>query len=334
MNIFKKFLAIIFAGLFVFSAVPALIFFNLDRRAFTAETYQKAFANEGFYNQLPTIMAEAMISSTTDQSGLPIVMRGMSTQAWESFFRAIIPPEALKEIGDNALSSMFAYLSMESNSAEISLAPLKASMVRDAGVQAVFTLLKTQPDCTLSQMGEMALGLLSEQEMLFCNPPEEITPLLTPIIQAQLQVASAAIPNQITLASTDGTNDPRERLQTLRLFMRLSPLLPLGFLLLLTIFAVNSLNSWLKWWGIPFIITGVIASLMSLGGAPILGVILEGLLVNRMPAFFSAIFLNYASEISSAMLQALLRPVLWQGLVIAGIGFVMVVGSYFFNQKK
>ena len=45
MNSIKKIIGIIFAVLFVFTAVPALIFFNFDRRAFTAETYQKAFAN-------------------------------------------------------------------------------------------------------------------------------------------------------------------------------------------------------------------------------------------------------------------------------------------------
>ena len=204
----------------------------------------------------------------------------------------------------------------------------------DQGVQAVFALLETQPDCTLSQLGEMALGLLSEQEMLFCNPPVELTPLLTPIVQAQLQAATIAIPNQITLARTDETNDPRQKLRNARLFLRLSPLLPLGFLLLLTLFAVNSLKSWLKWWGLPFMGTGVIASLLSLGSAPILGFVIERLLVNRMPTFFPAIFLNYAGELSSAILQALLRPVLWQGLMIALIGTVMTVASYFFQAKQ
>lgn len=327
MNNFRKIFVIFFAILFVITAVIALILFNFDRRAFTAETYQKAFAKDGFYNQLPAVMAEAMVSSGTDQSGFPIVMSGMTTEAWEAFFRAILPPEAFQVIGDNVLDSMFAYVNMETNSAEISLVPLKALLAGDQGVQAVFALLATQPDCTLSQMGAMALGLMSEQEMLLCNPPAELTPLLTPIVQAQLQAATIAIPDQITIASADATNDPRQRLRTARLFMRLSPILPLIFLLGLTIIAVRSLKSWLSWWGIPFIITGVITSLMSLVGAPILGLILERLLVSRMPAFFPSIFLNYASELSSAMLQALLIPILWQGLVIAFIGLVMALIS-------
>ena len=105
----------------------------------------------------------------------------------------------------------------------------------------------------------------------------------------------------------------------------------------MTIFTVNSLKSWLSWWGIPLFITGVLASLMSLGGAPIFGAIFQRILVNRMPAFLPTILLDYTSDLASAMLQALFIPILWQGLVIAFIGLVMTAGAYFIanntNQK-
>ena len=140
MDTFKKFLAVIFAILFVIAAVLSLFAFNFDRRAFSTKTYQKVFANESFYNRLPVIMAETMTSANADQSKFPIVMQGMSAQAWESFFRAMLPPDAFKQIGDEALSSIFSYLSMETNSARLSLAPLKTSMVSDAGAQAVFSV--------------------------------------------------------------------------------------------------------------------------------------------------------------------------------------------------
>lgn len=334
MDTAKKSLAVIFAILFVTTAVLSLFAFNFDRQAFSTKTYQTVFANESFYNRLPAMMAEMMTSANADQSKLPIVMQGMTPQAWESFFRAILPPEAFKQIGDDALNSMFAYLTMQTNSAQLSLGPLKTSMVSDAGVQAVFTLLKTQPDCTLMQLGQMALDLFSQQQMLFCNPPAEMIPLLTPIIQGQLQVLSAAIPDQVTLVSSNGINDPRQKLHTVRLIMRLSPLLPLGFLLLLTLFAVNSLKSWLQWWGIPFIITGVTASLMAISGAPVISIIVQRILVNSMPTFLPAILLDFTSQLASAMLQTLLSPVFWQGLVIALIGVVMVAGSFLFEGNK
>ena len=108
METIKKSLAILCAIFFVVTAVIALFFFNFDRRAFTAETYQKAFAREDFYNKLPGIMADVMLSSSTDQSQFPVVMRGMSREAWEAFFRTLLPPEALKAMGDDTLNSTFA----------------------------------------------------------------------------------------------------------------------------------------------------------------------------------------------------------------------------------
>jgi hypothetical protein len=335
MEAFKKILASIFAILFVTTAILALIFFNFERKAFTIETYQKAFVNADFHTQLPAVMAETMLSTTTNQEKLPVVMRGMSTQAWEAFFQTLLPQDVLKAMGDEALNSVFAYLNMQTNSAQISLTPLKASMVSETGVQAVFTLLKTQPDCTLQQIGQMTIDLLSNSQIQFCNPPQEMAQFLTPVIQGQMQVAALAIPDQFTLISTPPVNDdPRQNLQSVRMVMRFSPLLPPGFLFLMTILAVNSLKSWLNWWGIPFIITGGLAGLMGLSGAPVMGAIFQRILVNRMPAFLPTILLDYAGNLASAMVQTLLDPVLFQGLLLALIGFTMAAGAFFVKAGK
>ena len=336
MDILKKILGFIFAILFISTAVPALFLFNFDRRAFTAELYQKTFAREDFYDKLPAVMAEAVITTTADQNQFPIVLRGMSQDGWEAFFRTVLPQETLKAMGDDILSSTFAYLNRKTDSVQLSLSPLKVSMISDTGVQAVFTLLKTQPDCTLLQIGQMTLNLFTKSELQLCNPPEETVPLLTPVVQGQMQVVSLAIPDQITLISAPLENDPRVKLQTARIVMRFSPIIPLAFLMLMTIFAVNSLKSWLGWWGFPFFITGGVASVMSLSGAPIFGAVLERILINRMPEYLPTILLDYTSDLAAAMLKALLNPVLWQGLVIALVGFVMALASFFIksNQQK
>lgn len=334
METLKKSLAIFSATLFVLAAVMALFLFNFDRKAFSAETYQKAFAQDDFYKKIPALMAEAIRSSDANQSEFPLVMQSMSAEAWEAFFQALLPPEMLETIGDDALDSTFAYLNLQTDSAQINLAPLKASMAGDAGAQAVFTILGTQPACSLNQIAQMTLGILSGSEIEFCNPPAELYPALTPIIQTQLQVTAALIPEQVTIISAPLQNDPRQRLKTARLFMRLSPILPLAFLLGLTLFAVRSLKSWLSWWGIPFLVTGSIAVVMSLIGAPIFGALLQRMLVNRMPAYLPIVFVDYGSDLASAMLKALLTPVLWQGLLLAALGLGMAAGAYFVKNQK
>ena len=246
MNSTKKIIGSIFAVLFVFTAVPALIFFNFDRRAFSAETYQKAFVNSDFYDKLPAVLAETMVSTSTDQSKLPVVMRGMSQEAWEAFFRTLLPQETLEVMSADVLNSTFAYLNMQTDSVQLSLVPLKSSMVGDTGVQAIYTLLDSQPDCTFTQIAQMTIDLLTGGEMQFCKPPAELYSMLTPVIQGQMQFAVSAVPDQITLISKPPENDPRIKLRILRMGMRLSPIVPLVFLLLMTIFTVNSLKSWLR----------------------------------------------------------------------------------------
>ncbi len=333
MDTLKKTLAVFCAGFFVITAVAALFFFNFDRRAFTTETYQKAFAREDFYNKLPGIMADVMMSSTTDQSQFPVVMRGMSREAWEAFFRTLLPPEALKAMGDDTLNSTFAYISMQTDTAQINLAPLKASMVGETSVQAVLSLLGTQPQCTFEQIAQMTLGLFSGGQIEFCNPPAELYPALTPIIQSQMQFTAAAIPDQITIITAPLENDPRPRLKTVRFFMRLSPLLPLAFLLGVTLFAVRSIKSWLMWWGIPFFITGLLAFVMSLIGAPVFGAVFQRMLVNRMSTYLPTILLEYGNDLAAAMVKALLNPILWQGLLLAFLGLGMAAAGYFIKER-
>jgi len=106
------------------------------------------------------------------------------------------------------------------------------------------------------------------QDALPCDSGDE--PIVTPLIQGQLQIAAAGIPEQATLVSADpaaGKEDARQQLKVLRLFLRLTPTLPLLMLFALTVLAVRSLRDWLMWWGAPFFVTGILASLMAWLGA-------------------------------------------------------------------
>lgn len=330
----RKSIAAFCAISFVFAAVPALFLFNFDQRAFTAETYQRAFARGDFYNKLPAMMAEAITSSDADQSGFPRVMQGMDREAWEGFFRALLPPETLQAMGDDALNSTFAYFNRETDAALLDLAPLKARLASETGVQAVMSLLGALPACDLFQIGQMTLNLFSSGQIELCNPPAELHPLITPIVQAQLQFTASVLPNQVVIISAPPQNDPRERLATARLLMRFSPLLPLSLLLGVLIFGVRSIRDWMFWWGIPLAVTGGIAFATALLGGPVFGEIFQRILLAQMPKFLPAILSDYAGDLASAMVGALFRPVMWQGLALAFFGAGMTGAGYLLKMKR
>lgn len=331
MKTFKKLIAAIFAILFVITAVMALLLFNFDRRAFTAETYQQAFAREDFYNKIPSLLAQS-ITSGTDTAQPLLGLQGLTKETWESFIHTLLPPDVLKPIGDDVLNSTFAYLNMESNSIQVSLTPVKASMLGETGTQAAISLLRSLPACTLDQSAMIMFGMFSGDQIQLCNPPESVMPLLLPIIQVQMQAAAAIIPDQLTLVTAPLQDDPRERIQTLRLFMRLSLILPILLLLTLTVIAVRSVKDWLNWWGIPFAITGFSAFVIGVFGAPIFNTVLAGILASQLPDYLPTFLLDFTGEFAAAMVRALLSPVMWQGLILSVIGGGMAGVGYFVKK--
>lgn len=326
MNTFKKVFAILLAVLFVLSASVALLAFNLERTAFDAETYRQALANQRFYDRLPAILARALRGSNA-LDGLPAVMQGLSDQQWENFIRDLLSPEALQAMGNETLASLFAYLNGEGEAVQVPLTPLKQSLTGDAGTQTVLAIFRAQPDCTLAQLAQMTMSAFGNGQLVLCNLPEELYPVITPIIQAQLQWAAAALPKQVTLLGGDRFQNARQRLQTIRLAMRLSPLVPLIFLFALTLLTVRSLRDWLAWWGGPFLAAGLLMLLSALAGAPIFEAILFNVMERRLPALITPAMLDQARPLVIVVMEQLTQPLKLQGLVLACVGLFMTLAA-------
>jgi hypothetical protein len=254
-------------------------------------------------------------------------MQGLSKENWEAFFRDLLPPDTLKLMGDQALASVLAYVNDQGGSAVLSLTPLKERMASEAGTQAVLHLMQTQPACTLDEIARITMALLNSQAISLCSPPENLYPLVVPVIQGQMQVAAAAAPAEVTLARADGAAgkpDPRERIGVARLGMRLSPILPLALLLLLTIVGVRSLKDWMLWWGTPLLITGLLGAITAWLGAPLARVLLLQVLERTLPNLLPSVLLASGSQLAAAIVDQLLRPILIQGLVMLALGGVML----------
>ncbi len=324
MDMIRKGLAGFFAALFVLTALLALLLFNLERNAFSAETYQRAFANDNFYERLPAILAQALMAPAQVEN-LPPSLRVLNVEPWENFIRDVLPPEALQQMGDEALASLFAYLNNEAETAVVSLAPLKNNMAGEAGTQAVMNLIETLPACTLTEIANLTMAFLNNQEFTLCNPPVEADPIIRPVIQGQLQIVAASLPDQLTIASASQSpeGDPRQRIKALRLGLRLTPILPLLCLFSMTLLAVRSLRDWLAWWGVPFFVTGLISSFTAWVGAPLAGLILLKLLVSKAPSYLPPVLLENGSQLTSAIMDQIFKPLVVQGLLLLFVGIAM-----------
>lgn len=328
MNILRKGAAAIFAVLFVITAPLALLLVNLERGAFSTRTYQLALASQGFYERLPTLLSESLSGPL---EALPFSVRGLGQQEREALARRLLPPEIAREMADQALGSVLGYLRDEADSAVVDMSPLKERIAGEAGTQAVMDLVRAQPACTLAEISNMAGALLSGGELSLCNPPQDFYSVLVPVIQVQLQAISAAVPDQITLARSNpvpGQADPRTRIRVLRLGMRLGLVVPLIFLLFVTVLGVRSLRDWLLWWGALFLPSGLLCMAMGAVGAPLAGFLLLYFVTPRLGTILPSAVLKSGDDLATAIASQLLSPVLIQGILLAFLGAALLVLAF------
>lgn len=337
MRALEKFLATACALLFVFSGVLALLLFNIERKAFSSATYKQAFEDQRLYERMPALLATALTTSI-EQNGnaMPPFLQALTVEDWQTTISSILPPEELRALTDQALDSTSDYLNTKTDSVVISLLPLKAHLAGESGVNIVRQFLRTQPDCTIEQLTQMALGLLGG-EIALCNPPEEAIGLMAPFIQTQLQVMLSAFPDEVTLvAGTDSgaPNDPRLRLQMVRSAITFSPFFVVLLLLAIAVFAVRSLRDWLVWWGWPLMITGAVSALIALIGSPIVGWFLKFLIQNQGAIFLPPLLATSIADTASAVASQMLIPVAVQGFVLAVVGLGMVIVGTFLGKRE
>lgn len=335
MRSFGQVSAAICAVLFVVSSVLVLLVFNIEAQAFSSRTYKQAFEEQRLYERMPGILATALTTYIAQTGSALPFLQVLTVEDWQNNIALLLPPEELKAMANSALDSTFDYLNNRSDSIVISLAPVKAQLAGDAGIQLVLQILRRQPACTPDQLTQMALGLLGGQIAL-CNPPEEAIGLMLPFIQTQVQSMIGIFPNELTLLSPAlrGTPaDPRVQLNTVRTVIRFTPLIPMLFLLGIVVFTVRSWIDWLTWWGWPLMFAGGASALIGLFGSPLIGGILRLLIQTQGAFLIPPALASTIAETASEVARQMLIPVGVQGLILGVVGLGMVILATFLSRR-
>jgi len=406
LKVLSRFFAILCAILFVITAIPTLLLFNLERRVFDPDTYKQALLDQNIYQRMPAILGEVLSSSVNyhpcatnpvacgaenrspeaqacienvigqdtyqelllnerpptpqelersqdclkqfpseatdaEGGGPPPLFENLDTQEWESLLQTLVPAEEMQSLTEQTFDSIFAYLNGETDSAKLSLTGLKQHLLSQAGEDAVLELLKAQPACTPDQVEKIkAAHDLGESTVEMCSPPDDVIPDIEPLIQRELKKAVARIPDDVSLfkppsteSSQPNTDDVRRGVGLLRMVIRLLPIIPLIFLLGATLFVVRSLMDWLKWWGWPLLIVGILGVLIGFLSAPLTRLLLPNLLNSRMPTFMPASMAKTASDLAGSVIHEILKPFSWESLLLAFIGLAMIIYAAYTLRK-
>jgi hypothetical protein len=282
-------------------------------------------------------------AGTGGSGGMPPFFQNLTTADWQGFLTILLPPNDVKTMAESTLDQLFAYLNGGTNTVAVPLEKMKEILAGPGGTELFMQLLDSQPPCTDEDVVKL-INSLSNDEMVYCKPPQEILSLVATILPDLLNLVVQQLPDKVILIEppapgvpSPGTgpfgSDPITTLRTIRLFMRLSFLVPLAFLLLVTLFAVRSLKSWMRWWGIPFFISGIIALIMGIATLPILNIAWGLLILPRIPPYLPADIVGVGQELLRSIFGSLSIKICLQAVILLVIGLAAWIGSTFVISK-
>ncbi len=369
-----KFFAEFFAILFVASTVLVLLLFNAENTLLNAGPYKRALAEQRVYEQLPglagdltkTFFANGCAENLTGcsladaPSGLQAFLRNtLSGSDYESIrsepvdpsgaeFNTLVsylfPPDEARTMTEAGLDQAFAYIKGNTPRVSVPLGTLKAHLSGQAGEDFLAALFNTQPACTTDELAQIHAGNAgSLGESAFCNPPQADLALLSSQWLAKLAPVTAGIPDQAVIlnSSSEPASGPSlpgglsmAGLSTLRLVIRLSPLLPLILLMLVTLLVVRTFKDWLRWWGIPLFVAGLIAAAISAAIRPMLGWGWATFILPQFQAILPASLTGLGFSLAGSVAHVLAARVAIAALILGVLGLAAILASFFVKTKN
>ena len=262
--------------------------------------------------------------------GAPAFFKLIKASDLEKVITPLLPPVQINRLTDSFLDQLFSYLNGHQDSITLDLTGIKGDLAGPGGLITLLLIIRSQPACTFEQLEQMlVITLTGKGDLILCNPSPDLLELLTPFIQSELQAAVNLIPDTKTITPLAvqssqnygpfGSGVVGAIRLTLTL-LRLSPLAPLFFLLLITLLVIRSVKDFLRWWGIPLFCAGLLSAALGLTGSALFEPGWVALLTGRIPTTLSLGLVGTVHDLLQAVLQTY-----WQGIELVG-GVLALLG--------
>jgi hypothetical protein len=188
---------------------------------------------------------------------------------------------------------------------------------------------------------------------VLCRPPDFIIAELNPFVESFLITTVGQLPDQVefylpfstlesyteSIAQEPNLGDIPEPVRILRQtnsLISLSPLLPVIFLLLLTLVVVRSLRDLMVWWGASLLTAGIISLILAFVIVPTAKWAIEaympldlGSLIS-VPEFLVQVgFTDLYAELGKQLLMSIIIP----AGTLSTIGFALLLGAYLLSRN-
>ena len=282
-------------------------------------------------------------SSGNSSKSAPALFKSISARDMETVIAVLLPPDLLKVQTENLFDQVFSYLNGGQDMISINLVNLKQRLASQTSFEAILKLIRSQPACSAQQLNHiLVVAATGEGDLVMCRPPEAALKLATPTIQSQLKAAVAQIPDTKIIAPQKGQdqtdfgplgNGPTGGFRFTHLLLRLSPDIPLFFLLLISFLAIRTPTGLLRWWGIPLFFAGLLSVALCISASFSFEQGWINLLAGRLPPTLSLGVVNALHDLVRSVMQTYLTDTIIIGALLALVGLGMWIGSGFIQKK-
>jgi hypothetical protein len=329
--------AIICAVLFGISLVISLFAFNIESQFFNPQVYKQVIDQVNVCERIPAVITQQITSSENSQnrSGLMGLLIGsLKPEKLQGLIEMVLPCQVVEKVAFSGIDQMFSVINGATDQTGLSLNPIKQSIGENSAA-ALDDFLNSQPDCTTEQLLEIGANALFGEgdysKMVLCNPPDLMRKFFTIPLGLLVDETIKGLPEQFQV--TAGLQNVIDTIRFARGVMNWSPLFPLLFLGLTTALVVRSWRSLLRWWGIPLLISGLAALIISLAMGPSVHTFMGYLILPNLPGNLVPSAVQLIADVFATVAQGIVKPTQYQSAIISLIGLMMVLGERLSRQK-
>lgn len=196
---------ITFSILLALSLLLTLVNISMNQSIFEADFYSEVLDEQGFYNELPALVTDAILSNSQETlANSPLSM--LSREQTEAFIEAVLPAEWVKQQTEIVLQSVLSFVNLQQDNllVIIDLQPVKDNLTGPAGKQAALNLLNGLPECSTEQLNLIIVAVQSGQTGFeLCNPPVDAFLLLDMILDPIMKEIANLVPPTIILPTNE-----------------------------------------------------------------------------------------------------------------------------------
>ncbi|OQY34104.1 MAG: hypothetical protein B6I38_02760 [Anaerolineaceae bacterium 4572_5.1] len=357
LKVIARIFAFIFAILLVVAIPVALIAYDAGRVVFNPPIVKQITTNiiaesdlipvalEWFSeNQAEKRYEEDKAQAWVDEPNIVQLMAHLDTEDWREIREEILPNAILEEWISVSVDGTYEWIDNNARVPQIiwDLQPLAERVNSEHGMKAIMIAYESLKPCSPEQIAdfkERLAAVPAGTEVLYnlcqfpgtcaedvesygCDQVNDYTESLQDLVQS--------IPSKLELTKelaqvedTEGVGPLaiKQQLRAIRLMMNLAPLLPLGLLFLVLLFAVRSLKELGMWWGIPLSLGSLITLILALLYKPLMVGVLAAGPLSETPT----LIMPHAVGGVMHLMTEIFRPMRWQSLVTLLVGVALIV---------